>query len=686
LSRLTRRRITAVVFAVAVLFVGSAVPALAHRDGCHSHHSCPSDTGSYVCGDLGIWTYCGGTTETTEPEVDYDFEAPARPRLSQATAGPRGAVKVTVSAERGSKIVVTENDKTVARASGTGARQVIRFTARTGSHTYLVTARDRSDNTSEERAFSVDADADAPKVTNLQVASPTPAEGAAVFSFATEPGAKYTLAVRGQKPIRATATDSPITRQFWLPNGTYPATLTLTDLVGNTATTKRTLQVAFDRPALSLTRSTPDNATSTTFDVTATPRSAGAVTIPGHDPLPFQVPDDGRATIQTPLADGSYPAGTVTLTDFGGRRTTAIVPAFTIDTAPPTLAGSIDRGRLRDGLTRLALRTERGVAVALTATLINDGDGTAPITAAMTAADGAVQWAPTLPAGTYTLTAVATDAANNATTFTDQITVEDPLTGTEVAIALGVLFLLLLLAAAAGLLVWVNRQRIGAWRAERAERTAELAQQRALAQIRLGYEAAVAQHRSDMARYEQAHAAWATQRKHLTELVDIAENARPKRVLHYGLVKLRSGERVYGTITANLVEQRSRQGRPTLVAAGDGKLAITDTRLVFDGTKNREWLYANLTDVTVTSDDVVLMDVTNRKSRSGVRASASGPQWDRDHMLLMTALAQAADQRAGLVADLRRRREDHERQRPTPPPAPTVPQALLSPTATAAGH
>ena len=27
--------------------------ASAHRSGCHRWHSCPSDTGSYVCGDLG---------------------------------------------------------------------------------------------------------------------------------------------------------------------------------------------------------------------------------------------------------------------------------------------------------------------------------------------------------------------------------------------------------------------------------------------------------------------------------------------------------------------------------------------------------------------------------------------------------------------------------------------------------
>lgn len=29
-----------------------------HQDGCHRWHSCPSDSGSYVCGDLGYATYC----------------------------------------------------------------------------------------------------------------------------------------------------------------------------------------------------------------------------------------------------------------------------------------------------------------------------------------------------------------------------------------------------------------------------------------------------------------------------------------------------------------------------------------------------------------------------------------------------------------------------------------------------
>jgi len=690
--RLSRRRLTAVLFTVAVLLVGGAMPAVAHRDGCHRWHSCPSDSGSYVCGDLGYTSQCPGTTETTVPDVDtsvpdFDYDAPALPRLGKAAAGAKGAVKFTIVAERRSKVAVTEDGKTVARATGTGSRQTIRFSARTGSHSYVVTATDRAGNTSDEGTVQVAVDADAPKVTAVQATSPTPTEGAAAFSFTTEPGATYTLAVPGQKTIRATAATASVTHRFWLRNGTYPATLKVTDRVGNATTTKRALKVAFARPALTVNRSTPDNADSTTFDVTATPRSTGVVALPGVDPIAFKVPDAGRATVQSALPDGAYPAGTVTLTDFGGRRATTVLPAFTIDTAPPTLVGTVDRVRLRDGLTRLALRTERGVSVTLTATVINEQDGaTAPVTATMAAADGALQWEPSLPAGTYTVTAVATDAADNATTFTDRITVEDPLTGAEIALILGVLFVLLLLAAAAALLLWVNRHRIATWRQERARKAALLAEQRAIAQIRLRYEAAVVEHRSAMARYERDHAAWATQRTHLAGLVAIAEEAHPQLVSHYGVVKLKPGERVYGTIAATLVEQRSRQGQPTLVAVGEGQLAITDTRLVFDGTKNREWRFANLTDVTITGDDIVLMSVTNRKSLSGVRASASGPTWDRDHTLLMTALAQAAGQRADLVADLRRRRDDHDRRRPTPPPAPAVPDALNTPAASPAGQ
>ncbi len=44
-----------------VLFVIPYHSADAHRSGCHRWHSCPSDTGSYICGDLGYYSECPTT-------------------------------------------------------------------------------------------------------------------------------------------------------------------------------------------------------------------------------------------------------------------------------------------------------------------------------------------------------------------------------------------------------------------------------------------------------------------------------------------------------------------------------------------------------------------------------------------------------------------------------------------------
>ena len=42
---------------VTVIFIEEIFPVFAHQSGCHRWHSCPSDSGSYTCGDLG---YCSG--------------------------------------------------------------------------------------------------------------------------------------------------------------------------------------------------------------------------------------------------------------------------------------------------------------------------------------------------------------------------------------------------------------------------------------------------------------------------------------------------------------------------------------------------------------------------------------------------------------------------------------------------
>jgi hypothetical protein len=48
----------------------SPTESLAHRDGCHRWHSCPSHDGDYVCGDLGYNDGCAGSVGNDEEESD----------------------------------------------------------------------------------------------------------------------------------------------------------------------------------------------------------------------------------------------------------------------------------------------------------------------------------------------------------------------------------------------------------------------------------------------------------------------------------------------------------------------------------------------------------------------------------------------------------------------------------------
>ena len=57
-----------------VLFLLVPLFAYAHRSGCHRWHSCPSDRGTYVCGDLGYCSQC--------PDNFYCQGGTPRPRSS----------------------------------------------------------------------------------------------------------------------------------------------------------------------------------------------------------------------------------------------------------------------------------------------------------------------------------------------------------------------------------------------------------------------------------------------------------------------------------------------------------------------------------------------------------------------------------------------------------------------------
>jgi endonuclease YncB( thermonuclease family) len=63
--------ITMIVVAMVCLpLTTSNIPVSAHRSGCHRYHSCPSDTGSYVCGDLGNDSQCPKKHTLSKPSHD----------------------------------------------------------------------------------------------------------------------------------------------------------------------------------------------------------------------------------------------------------------------------------------------------------------------------------------------------------------------------------------------------------------------------------------------------------------------------------------------------------------------------------------------------------------------------------------------------------------------------------------
>lgn len=58
----------AVLIAVFGLTLAFPVSVLAHQSGCHRWHSCPSDSDSYSCGDLGYDSECGMYEVYEEPD------------------------------------------------------------------------------------------------------------------------------------------------------------------------------------------------------------------------------------------------------------------------------------------------------------------------------------------------------------------------------------------------------------------------------------------------------------------------------------------------------------------------------------------------------------------------------------------------------------------------------------------
>lgn len=630
---------------VAVLLAGGmagmSAPAQAHRDGCHRWHSCPSDSGSYVCGDLGNDSECpGGGDEATVPEVEADHHAPARPKLSAPQAGPWGAVSFTVKAERGSSIVVTDEDGVVKRLTASGRGQQVHLRTTSGVQTFRATATDSAGNKSDAGTVTVTADSTRPKATKVSLQAASATDVSSVLEFTTEPGISYDLRVgTRERHLKGTTTASD-RLTLWLPNGRYPLVLALTDQAGNRRAVTKVLRVAVSGPEVKVRQLSPERATAMVLGVTAPARSTGRLVLAGHSPVPFTVGRTGSAEIALEVKDGSYPGAEVTLTDAVGRTVVAVSPPLVVDSVPPALRVTVDAGQAAHGRLVLSALAESQARVR-----VNAGS---TIGEEFLANAGARTVEHPLAAGTYVVKAVATDAAGNATAVTRSVTVVVPWTLTDWIVA-AVLAFALLTALGFG---WRRRSAIAAWRQRRRQAAAEAAHVRALADYSIR-----------RAHFERAESTWRDRRAELAGHVRLAETASGTPAERTADFKPRRGELVMARVNGALVEERTRQGQPFTAHAGSGTVTISDQRIVFTGDKTREWAFDKLTELVDVRSDTTLLKVDNRKTRSGVIYPVDT---ERTRILIHVA----AGRRADSVRHAQQALAQHDARRPVAPPPP----------------
>ncbi|MFF3605692.1 hypothetical protein [Streptomyces sp. NPDC002463] len=645
---------------------GSTAPAAAHRDGCHRWHSCPSDSGSYVCGDLGYTSECGGSLPGSDGDTGsgagsgvgnsepYDIVPPDIPTVTSPAAGAGGRVTLTVTAERGSTIEVHDADGvTVTKADATGSAQRIGFTAEDGDHTYTVVAVDPAGNSSDATAeFTLTADATKPDAT-LAAASADPTSAAVAVTLGGELDDTYEIRVEGREE-KATGTFGPtgtVRQELWLPNGRHRITASVRDAAGNT--TVRTEQAVVDLAGLRPQIAHEEAYSTRTPALRITGPRGGKGTLTVADTRADVLLDpSGRATVPITLSDGAYTAE-VTLTDPFGRRGTARSTAFTVDTTPPALTVAYDAERARYGDAVVDVTGEKGRRAAIR---LPDG------TTRQLLLTGARQTETlNLPPGTYTIIVTVADAVGNTTRRTLDVRLSDEWTTGETLRAvlwwLGALVLLVV----GGVLLWRGRRRVivryAQWR-EDARVAAEERAARAREQARIRARETYAR---DIAQWQREH-------DRLAELLDLAENPPVREFTgpDFRWGRRKPGEKVLWVATGALVEVRTRQGAGYTERTETGEIAVTDLRVVFQGAvKRREWEYGKWLHHQHDATGQTLITVTNRKKTSGV--AYPGADAERIQVVIDVALARARGERPDVTDRTRDRLAEHERRRPVEP-------------------
>ncbi len=358
-----------------------------------------------------------------------DRTAPPVPLLSVPADGallgngdaPGGQVPVSGTAEAGATVELEVSGVPYPAAlAGAGGAFSATLGLADGPHTIRARAADAAGNASAwstPGAFTLDT------VPPGQPFLSSPADGASLAALAIRVGGvvdadAVAVDLLEDGLVVGTAAPSALGVAFDLsrPEGMYAWTLVARDAAGNASLASNTVTVTVDRsaPAPATVTSpaagaTVPSASGVVFAGTAEPGATVAVSIDGGAPVTTLVAADGTWSVSVPAADGLRSASIVVL-DAAGNASSAVARTFTADSvapAAPALTAPAAGATSASSVT-VSGTAEDGATIRI---LVNGVE-----VATATASGGAFSATAALPPtdGTATITAIAVDAAGNA--------------------------------------------------------------------------------------------------------------------------------------------------------------------------------------------------------------------------------------------------------------------------------
>lgn len=601
-----------------------------------------------------------------EPGPPKDTTPPAPPTVGYTTVGPEGAVAMVVTAEAGAEIRVTDLTDRITRVAtetATGSAQTLEWQADHGSRVYKLLAVDAARNASPERIISVKVDARGPKVRTFRFTPGNAEEPLSQLRVIAETGAAYTLVVDDEVVRRGTIKGGELETALDLADGRHAIRLELEDATGNVRTFERDVTVEVGALSLDVEHVSDPTEATQVFEVTGPIGTTGVLQVGEAASSRFDL-GLGTATVRVTLPDGEYRAD-VSVTDAQGRSGGARVPAFSVDTTPPTVSLSVDPIRSAEGTFAADLTTEEGSRIDWELTT---ADGT-PVDDGFIVGTGSTQRIERpLEEGSYELRVSVADALGN--TAQDEVrarvTAAPLVSATTLAALLGVL-LLLLTWLLLGLLMAVRRTRRTGSDPTRTELLlAALRPWRTAAQEhadKTDHRAAVAAYVRRAASYEEDLRRWTERRGELGRLLEAAEGGgEPVDADLLPGVPALPGERLLAQVPVTVVEGPTDR-LDDLEEREGGTLLVTDRRLVLDGAEPRTWDLAEVERVRHLGGDHTLFRLWGEDGWAGI-GYAEEPL---ARSYLQIALAGDGEDRASLARTFHHGLAGHDMLRPQPP-------------------